>query len=396
MNSVCKTLVSKALNCNIKNIVNNNHFENGYKNLQIGLQRFQDVKFEFLKSQGYEVVRLSENQLKVGYESLRKRISEISITIGVSASLSTIFSGVWLAISGSPLLESPTPMIALAVGGGVVINQVTEAYHIKKYAKLSVLSNPIGPAISNELNGKIQQIIAGVNPTVKLTSSGLEIIGPIGNLDHPSLVRENTLSQIRSMKKIILPTCVLGKHVDPLVGNIRKCWVSCLTLPFSFFSIMAALNKSSKNRSVADYIFAGAGTYNIHNYFYGESIGEVRKKFSLHLEKGKTPEELLKLIVDGNDLQEGMSFLHPWAKDANTLGVKMDWMGRLIIYKNPSKNSFSLSEGAYPIQEFPRENVTYEGEENKEGKLLCALGAFTLAGIAGVILGAKKKVSVTS
>ena len=387
MNSIYRFVISKSLNFP-------NHWEVCYKNLQVGLQTFQDLKLEFLKFRGHEIVQLSENQLKVGYENLRNRLTEITITTSVTASLSSLFSGVWVAFTGTPLLEASIPLIALTVGGGIVANQAIEAYHIKKYARLSVLSNPIGPAISNEMNDKIQKIIAGSNPKVKLTRAGLEITGPLGNLTHPSLVRENILSQIRSMKQIVIPSCVLGKHVDPFVNNITKCWTSSLALPFSFFQVATTIGKSPKNRSLADYIVVGFNTRNIYNFFCGESITEVRKKFSYHLEKGKTPEEILKLLIDGHDLQEGMSFLQPWLEGTNTLGVRMGWTGRLILYKNFQENSFFPIGGAYPVQEFPREK-TNEKEKSDE-KVFYALGAFTIAGIAGVILGAKKKIPIKS
>ena len=392
MNPIYRLLISRTLNFDVKSFKFNNNLEICYKSLQIGVQAFKNSKLELLKSQGYEVVQLSENNLKVGYENLRKRLTEINVNIGIAASTSTIFSGVWLAISGSSFLESPVPMAALAIGGAVIMDHVTEAYHVKKYAKLSVLSNPIGPAISSEMNAKIQQIIAGSNPTVKLTRSGLEIIGPLGNLEYPSKIRENTILQIRSMNHITIPACVLGKHVEPLINNITKCWFSCLTLPFSFFQIGATLNKSSKNRSLADYVVAGYSVHNIYNYFHGESISEVRKKLSNYLEKGKTPQEILKLLIDGHDLQEGMNFLHPWSENVNTLGVRMGWTGKLSIYKNPT----FIQGGAYPIQNFPQKNMNEEKEEEGHEKLSYALGALTIAGIAGIIGTSKKKKPIQS
>lgn len=391
MNSIYRSFISKTSNLNVKSFKFNNYLENCYKSLQVGLQAFKNSKLELLKFQGYEVVQLSENNLKVGYENLRKRLTEISINTGIAASISTIFSGVWLTVSGSPLLESPIPMVALAVGGGIVVDHAIEVYNIKKYAKLSVLSNPIGPAISSEMNAKIQQIIAGNNPTVKLTTSGLEIVGPLGNLESPSKIRENTILQIRSMNHITIPACVLGKHVEPLINNITKCWLSCLTLPFSFFQIGATLNKSSKNRSLIDYAFAGYSAYNIYNYFQGESVAEVRKKLSNYLEKGKTSQEVLKLLIDGHDLQEGMSFLHPWSENVNTLGVRMGWTGKLSVYKNLPKNPIFLQGGAYPIENFPKENVDEAKKEEGNERLSYALGALTLAGIAGIIGTFKKK-----
>ncbi len=392
MNPIYRLLISRTLNFDVKSFKFNNNLEICYKSLQIGVQAFKNSKLELLKSQGYEVVQLSENNLKVGYENLRKRLTEINVNIGIAASTSTIFSGVWLAISGSSFLESPVPMAALAIGGAVIMDHVTEAYHVKKYAKLSVLSNPIGPAISSEMNAKIQQIIAGSNPTVKLTRSGLEIIGPLGNLEYPSKIRENTILQIRSMNHITIPACVLGKHVEPLINNITKCWFSCLTLPFSFFQIGATLNKSSKNRSLADYVVAGYSVHNIYNYFHGESISEVRKKLSNYLEKGKTPQEILKLLIDGHDLQEGMNFLHPWSENVNTLGVRMGWTGKLSIYKNRT----FMQGGAYPIQNFPKKNMNEEKEEEGHEKLSYALGALTIAGIAGIIGTSKKKKPIQS
>jgi len=391
LNNVYRSIVSKALNCDVKSLKFPNHLEVCYKHLQTGLQTFQNLKLEFLKFRGHEIVQLSENQLKVGYENLRKRLTEITFTTGLTTSISSVFSGVWVAFTGTPLLEAPVPLVALAVGGGIVVNQAIEAYHIKKYARLSILSNPIGPAISNEMNDKIQKIIAGSNPKVKLTRSGLEITGPLGNLENPSLVRENILSQIRSMKKIVIPSCVLGKHVDPLVNNINKCWTSSLALSFSFFHILTTFNK---NRSLADYVFVGSSLSNIYNYFHGESIGEVRKKFSYHLEKGKTPEEILKLLIDGHDLQEGMSFLQPWTEGTNTLGIRMDWTGRVILYKNFPESSFFPIGGAYPIQEFPRESIREKASVD-EG-IFYAFRVFIVAGIAAAILGAKKKTPVES
>jgi hypothetical protein len=385
--------IAKMVTSNAKYLEVKGQLDGVYQIAKKITHNLQDLKLKALKSIDYEVVSVSEHQLKIGYENLRERLSEITIDNGILTSISTIFSSIWVTFSGSGLLESPVPLLALTACGGVVVKNSMEAYYIKKYARLSVLSNPVGPALSDGMNDKIQRIIAGNNPMIRLSRHGLEVIGPLGNLEDPSLAREKAILLINSMKHIVVPSCVLGRHADSLIGKITKSWVSSATLPFSFFHIMSTLSRSSENRSLADYIVAGFSVNNIYEYFSLAAICEIRKKISEYLEKGKTPEEILKLLIDGNDLDQGMSLLHLWAKDTSTLGVKIDWMGRLVISKDPYKNISLFKGGIYPMQEFPSENRNQGSGTNdsEKEKLIYALGAFSIAGIAALILTMKKK-----
>ncbi|MBS0628398.1 MAG: hypothetical protein JSS09_09330, partial [Verrucomicrobia bacterium] len=335
-------------------------------------------------------------QLKVGYANLQERLLQIATDVKIATCVSTIFSEICLFFSGDPLLDSPVPMAVLAIGGGIVANRIREAHQIKKYTELSVLSNPLGPSVSNEINEKIKKIIAGKNPSVQFTGKGMLIFGPLGNLEIPSNVREKTVSKIYSMQQVVIPSCVLGKHVDPLIAKITDIQTTRLTLPLSLFYILSTLTKSSKDRSLADYTVSFSSAYNLYNYYYlMQPLSEGRKKLSLYLEKGQTPKELIKLLIDGHDLQEGMSFLTSWAEGVDAIGVRIDWKGDLILNKMPIKSPILSILDLYPIEKFPLQAKEVRGDEatkEMDENFHYALWVLTVVSVASLISRIKNKI----
>lgn len=99
-----------------------------------------------------------------------------------------------------------------------------------------------------------------------------------------------------------------------------------------------------------------AAVTNLFDYFSGPSVGEAREKFTAILKNCKNAEEVLKVLIDHNIIDNGgMIFLKEWVKGQDSIGVRIGRNGSAILHKR----TFSLG-GPYPIKTFP------ERDENEE------------------------------
>ncbi|HSW86597.1 MAG TPA: DUF4339 domain-containing protein [Rhabdochlamydiaceae bacterium] len=306
-----------------------------------------------LTEQGRQTVWLSGNKLKASYDSMRDHLMDLVVNMGLSAVASPILSGTWMVLTEQMLQESPVAMTCLVAGGAYIANQAMEFSRVKQYAKWSVLSDASGPSRYEEINQKVKQIISGNNPKIHLTTSGLKISGTLGDPKQPSQAVEHALLQINSLNRLVIPSCTLDRNAKDCIDFTTERWSTRINFPLAILYLIAMTSKDHKHRRLDDYVVMAASAYTIHDYFSGPSVDEARRKLSSYLEKAETPSEVLRLLINYQDLNGGMSFLTEWAKNVDTLAIRVGRTGSLILYKN---RNFSIG-GPYPIQQFPSKNL---------------------------------------
>lgn len=302
---------------------------------------------KILKDQDRHIVEFSKNNLKTSYANLYARLAELTFEIKVTAVISPAISMGWLALTTQPLVESPVGMACLLSGGAVITNRLIQMYRIKEYAKLSALINPSSLSDLKEVKQEVKQIIAGSDPKVELALSGMEISGPIQKTNQISSVAKGPLARIHSMERIVIPSCMVSKKASPLIDQTMSRWVSRLSVPFAIFNLLTILNK--ENRRLDDYVVAASSAHNIYDYANGPSVGKARDDLRNYLAQAKTSKQVLEKIIDPEDLEGSLSFLNEWAKDANSLAIRVGRTGEPILYKN-GKSSFG---GPFPAKSFP-------------------------------------------
>jgi hypothetical protein len=307
-------------------------------------------------------VTLNSDELKPGFSGLQKRLQNLSRQAGIAAIASPAISGGWLLATGQLLKESPVALTALLVGGCFIADRLMQTTRVKQYTSLSVLTNKDGPASSALMNQRIQQILAGNNPSVKFSMKGLTVSGPLGDIQNPSSATQHALSRIYGMNRIVLPNCVLSQNTAELANLATQRWSARLSVPFSIINLFAIASKSSEEKTPDDYVVGAASAYNLYNYFDGPSVAEARDKFTSSLSPATSSENLASRVVDNSVLYHGgMSFLNTWAKDQKSIAVRVARTGDVVLYNN-RQSSFG---GPYPIQLFPMIKPD-SGQDKKE------------------------------
>ncbi|MES2199599.1 MAG: hypothetical protein V4489_05490 [Chlamydiota bacterium] len=297
-------------------------------------------------AQDRHVVEFSKKNMKASYANLHARLEKLTLELKVAAVVSPMLSTSWLMLTSQSIFESPVSMACLLAGGAFITNRVMQIYRVKEYAELSATVNPLGFSNVKE----VSQIIAGDNPKVQLTLSGMEISGSIGKVNRLSPVVKNTLERIKSMERIVIPTCMVSKRASPLIDRTTDRWISRLSFPFAIFNLIALFNKDPKDWKLDDYVVAASSAHNIYDYSTGPSVGEVRGDLTRYLGEAKTPREVLEKIIDPEDLDGGLSFLKEWSKDVDSLAIRVGRTGEPILYK---QGSFSVG-GPFPKERFPQ------------------------------------------
>ena len=305
---------------------------------------------KILKDQDRHIVEFSKNNLKTSYANLHARLAELTFDIKVTAVISPVVSMGWLALTTQPLFESPVAMACLLSGGAVITNRVMQMYRVKEYAKLSALINPSSLSDFKEVKQEVKQIVAGSNPKVELSLSGMEISGPVQKENQISSVAKGALARIHSMERVVIPSCMVSKRASPLIDQAMSRWVSRLSVPFAVFNLATILSK--ENRRLDDYVVAASSAHNIYDYVNGPSVGKARADLTNYLAQAKTSKEVLEKIIDPEDLQGSLSFLNEWARDASSVVIRVGRTGEPILYKN-EKSSFG---GPFPAESFPLKN----------------------------------------
>lgn len=298
-----------------------------------------------------KTINIPVSQLKPGYQALHTRLNDLFFQGMMAAVVSPVLSGAWLVATEQLLANSVVATAVLAAGGASVAGSALQIKRIKKYARLSMITNETGPAESDALNQQIRQIIAGNNPTVKLTTQRLKVSGPLGDLQYPSQTVQNTLACIHAMNRIVLPDCVLTTDAKKHVDLTHDRWLARLIMPFSILNLVIRLLPNSKKFTADDYVVLATSAHNIYDYFKGPSVFEARAKFTALLSKCDTPQEVIKTLIDHKLLDEGgMSFLTEWLKNQDSLAVRVGRTGTAVLYKERT----SFFGGPYPAQFFPR------------------------------------------
>lgn len=298
-------------------------------------------------------VVLPVEDLKPGYKKLHERLHTLMTEAAIISLLSPTLSGIWLYFTEQMLYDSPVAMAALAVGVGVVAKRMVEVKRTNNYTHYSAILNADGPSFLQEANLRIKKIMAGENPSTKLTMKGLKVSGTVGDLDHPSTARQETLAHILGFNRIVIPACTLTPRAEKLAELAHERWLARTTVPFSVLNIIGIMSKKSEDRHADDAIVLAAAFHNIYDFFSGTSVEEARAKFTDSFMQCRTPQEVLKVLIDNNILDEGgMSFLNEWIKNQKTIGVRVGRTGTPVIYGDQGRQ-FSLG-GPYPITVFPR------------------------------------------
>lgn len=291
--------------------------------------------------------------LKPGYQKLSDRLKSLNTQSKIASVLTPVVSAGWLFATDQALLASPVALSALIVGGAFIANRVMQMVRIKKYANLSIMTKANGPTTSPDMNHKIQEMIAGPKPTISLTRNGLFASGLVGDLKNPSDVKEKALAEIQSMNRIPIPASVLTQAADKAVDLTVDRWLARINVPFAILNILVIASKNSKDRTPDDYVTFAAASYSIYDYFSGKSVKEARQQFTDLLFSCKTPQGILKVLIDHDVIDEGgMSFLNEWVKTKSSIAVRVGRTGTPILYGNKS-SSFG---GPYPIQVFPKQD----------------------------------------
>lgn len=299
------------------------------------------------RDQDRHIVEFAKSNLSSSYANLYSRLESLSFDIKVTAAISSLSSLGWVALTSSSILASPVAMSILVVGGGVITNRMMQIYRLKSYAELSALTHPSGLSNDKVVDKELSLIVSGGEPKVKLSLNGMEISGPIIKETQLSPAAQKTLERIRSMERVVIPTCMVRSSADSLINATHDRWLSRLSFPISILNLVALAGKEKWRAD--DYVAAGAATHNIYDYMSGSSVEKVRGDLSRYLGEAKTPKEVLEKIVSSEDLKGSLSFLNEWSKDASSIAVRVGRTGELIFYKN-EKLSFG---GPFPAESFP-------------------------------------------
>lgn len=346
--------VKKNVTAKLSTLVNKGSFKHTARPLcsaGLSMQRLTESK-PLAKTD--DTVELPMSTLNSGYQSLHQRLNNLITQAASIAVISPALSGIWLLATEQMLLDSPVAIASLATGGMLVAGRMLQMKRVKDYARLSAITNPIGPSVSDELNTRVKQIIAGDNPKVRFNTNGLKIAGPVGNIENPSTAVQNALSRIDSMNRVVLPNCILTDETDKLVDFAHERWLARINMPLAILNIMAIASKDPKDRKIDDYVVLASSSYSLYDYFSGPTVGEARQQFTDSLANCKTPQDVLKVLIDNKILDEGgMSFLNEWIKKQESIAIRIGRTGVPILYKN-RETSFC---GPYPIQLFPPKRI---------------------------------------
>lgn len=314
-------------------------------------------------------VLISEDKLQPGYQALHNSVNGLIDQAIQAAIITPALSGAWLFVisplvsdalsltTPASLLESPVAMATLAIGGLFIAKNMMEVKRVNEYTRLSAITHPVGPSISEDDNLKVRQIVAGEKPKIKFNVLGLKISGPLGNLSSPSSVLQDTITEIHNKRRVVIPACTLRSTADKLVNLTTERWLSRTTVPLSILNLIAIASKDPKDRRLDDYVVMAAAAENLFDYFSGPSVGEARERFTRLLKNCRNVDAVLKVLIDHHIIDNGgMSFLKEWAKDLDSVGLRVGRDGSAILYKH---RKFSLG-GPYPIKTFP------ERDENEE------------------------------
>lgn len=317
-------------------------------------------------------ILITKGKLQWGYQALHDSVNGLIYQAIQAAFITPVLSSAWLFVisplisdalllaTPSSLLESPVAMATLAVGGLFIAKNMMEVKRVNEYSRLSTIINPIGPSISEDQNAIVRQIVAGDKPKIKFNALGLNVSGPVGDINHPSPVLQNTIKEIHNKRRVVIPTCTLKHKADELVNLTTDRWVSRLCMPLSILNMAMIASKDSDKRTLDDYVVFAASANNVYDYMTGPSVAEAREKFTRMLTQCRNTEEVLRILIDHNIIDNGgMSFLKEWVKDQNAIGVRVGRDGSAILHKR----TFSLG-GPYPIKTFP------EHDENEKTSAL--------------------------
>lgn len=303
----------------------------------------------------HESLIVPADQLKSGYSLLHKRMGETLKNMQIAAVSSPLVAGAWLLATQQALLASPVAMSVLLAGSAYILNRSIHLMRAKKYAYLSTITSSDGPALSPAINEKIKQVIAGEDPRIKISASGITVSGPLGDLKNPSHVVEETVSKIKNMNRIVVPDIFLHNNFAERVALVHQRWCSRFIVPFNILNIFAFLGKNSEETTADDYAVLAASIYNTWDYFNGPSVKEAREKVTNALTHSKTPQAVLETIIHPSTLNYGaMSFLTIWNKNYPSVGVRVGRTGAVVLHRGDRHTFF----GPYPARPFPEPEVT--------------------------------------
>lgn len=317
-----------------------------------------------LKSCDRHIVSLSSDVLSASYAKMHRILNEhVKYTLGASAFYGV--SGAWLELVSSLVGRGEflfQPKMTVGFLGLFFAHRVFDFNRIKKGGFASVIINPsvlVGP---EEEFQKIRQIFSGSDPKIKLTLSGIEISGSLGDLKKTtSISKEKVLSEIKSARKIVVPKYVIREELTSLISNVIDEWVmnrggylvlgaGSLSMPIvlnvhnvTFEAFMANPSLIPSSEIFLSIMTPAAGAYAL----YDSSLDKTRDDLSKYLRQAKNLRELLALIVNKDDLEGSFSYVNEWIKDANLLSIRIGRTGELIFYKNdkdsPASGPFSVN-----------------------------------------------------
>ena len=311
-----------------------------------------------LKDCDRHVVILSRDTLSASYAKMHRILKEhVKYTLGVSAFYGV--SGAWLELVSSLVGRGEflfEPKITLGFLSVLFAHRVFDFNRIKKGGFAGAVINHSVLTDCQESSQKIGRIFLGPDPKIKLTFSGVEVSGPLGDPKKTTLIaKEKVLLEVRSARQIVVPKYVIKEELVSLISSVMDGWAmnrgGCLVFGAGTLLMPMVLNVHNvafealipSSEIFLSVMTPVAGAYAI----YDSSLDKTRDDLSNYLKQAKNPRELLALIVDQEDLKGSFSYVNEWIKDANLLSIRIGRTGELIFYKNdknsPVSGPFSMS-----------------------------------------------------
>lgn len=323
-------------------------FQSKLRNSSAGSRNFGT---EASQIDGVAQIVIPRHQLRPSYQKIFGRITDMTARIAIAAYGSPISAAGWCMLTNQYLYESPVAVTMLLVGAWVISDASLQIFRTRKFVELGVCCDQQGPSVDASINKAVFEVLQGGAPFVRVYSHELIISGSSGAMVD-AIPSKKTLQRVKNLKKINLPEIVLSYPVSGHVALIFDRWMTRIATPSSILnilSIMAKAGDKNEKLSADDLVILAASIKNLHDFFENSSLSEEVEKFENYLKSGKTPEQLVKLLVDEEFFNGPLSFMHYWAEGVNPVSVRVDRLGNLCIYRKRSRSFL----GPMSIRQFP-------------------------------------------
>lgn len=303
---------------------------------------FKEQQLKVTDKTPVEQILIPRCNISPGYQSFHTRYTQLMNQMAIICMTSPLCAGIWIHFTDQWI--SSYGIAIMAIGLGTATERYVQARRATTYTHLSALINNVPLSISEKDNLKINAIMAGINPQIAWTYSGLKISGPSANMQHSSDARKEAIARCEAINRIVLPPCALSKKGAHLADRAFYQWLERFNLPRAIVDLAALLIKDPKDKRPEDYVAIAAAANKISDYVTGVSLSAAKYKFRKALRQCESYDDLMTLLVDHQLIHAGgMSFFHEWLKSQNDhpIGIRIGRTGSIIIYKFQTR-TFSL------------------------------------------------------